>query len=587
MEDVRELVPRTPPEGLLEWAAERHRELEQDGLLIETEWAQDWSLEVMLDEWAENRKVRAVRATCSACKESGLLWRGQDGHGEWGFIHPGSWAEEEGGTVYVDGDTATCPFCGETVIVRKKAAVRRKGWFVAGESGVMSAAVVGKGRLLALTGWTVQRRITAEAERQLVAIPAEAYVFSADDCAQLMGWVNAYSGTAGYFVNYTGSWRQPKDWTERWGGVTGIFGLTPELVASSCLPHCKLDRYMDKPSCHSVRYPVAWLRLCQRHPNAESLLVHGLPDVLVELIAEQTDGSEWKKNRRGELELPEIRWSETRPSKMLGLTRDELTTARSRCWGVLLWRLFTRAKAAGETLTDADIVHAFYLGDENVVELVGRGPVGKSLRYLLRQIERAGVEPEDEDPDPDGVVDVSILLDYWRMAELVGRDLADPAVRWPGDLLEAHDRMSAAVAQLEAQEAAFKFRIRRRQLARYAFRWRGLCIRPAASQKELVAEGDALHHCVGTYAKDHANGKTAIFFIRRAKEPWKSFYTLELDVGKLAVRQNRGQRNCARTKEVEAFEAAWLAWLKAGAPRDAKGRPVVPEQSKQKEGSAA
>ena len=220
-------------------------------------------------------------------------------------------------------------------------------------------------------------------------------------------------------------------------------------------------------------------------------------------------------------------------------------------------------------------------------ELVGRGPVGKSLRYLLRQIERAGVEPEDEDPDPDGVVDVSILLDYWRMAELVGRDLADPAVRWPGDLLEAHDRMSAAVAQLEAQEAAFKFRIRRRQLARYAFRWRGLCIRPAASQKELVAEGDALHHCVGTYAKDHANGKTAIFFIRRAKEPWKSFYTLELDVGKLAVRQNRGQRNCARTKEVEAFEAAWLAWLKAGAPRDAKGRPVVPEQSKQKEGSAA
>lgn len=58
MKDVRKLVPRTPPEGLLEWAAERHKELDQDGLLIETEWAQDWSLEVMLDEWAENRKVR-------------------------------------------------------------------------------------------------------------------------------------------------------------------------------------------------------------------------------------------------------------------------------------------------------------------------------------------------------------------------------------------------------------------------------------------------------------------------------------------------------------------------------------------------
>ena len=37
MKDVRKLVPRTPPEGLLEWAAERHKELDQDGLLIETE----------------------------------------------------------------------------------------------------------------------------------------------------------------------------------------------------------------------------------------------------------------------------------------------------------------------------------------------------------------------------------------------------------------------------------------------------------------------------------------------------------------------------------------------------------------------
>ena len=110
---------------------------------------------------------------------------------------------------------------------------------------------------------------------------------------------------------------------------------------------------------------------------------------------------------------------------------------------------------------------------------------------------------------------------------------------------------------------------------------------PRGSLVPLVAEGDALHHCVGTYAKDHANGKTAIFFIRRAKAPRKSFYTLELNEGKLVVRQNRGRRNCARTKEVEELEAVWLAWLKAGAPRDAKGRPVVPEQSKQKEVTAA
>ena len=56
---------------------------------------------------------------------------------------------------------------------------------------------------------------------------------------------------------------------------------------------------MAEPRRHAARYPVAWLRLCQKHPNAESLLVHGLPDVLDELIAEQTAEPDWKKNKRG------------------------------------------------------------------------------------------------------------------------------------------------------------------------------------------------------------------------------------------------------------------------------------------------
>ena len=48
MKDVRKLVPRTPPEGLLEWAAGAKEELDEDVLLIETEWAEDFRLEVIL-----------------------------------------------------------------------------------------------------------------------------------------------------------------------------------------------------------------------------------------------------------------------------------------------------------------------------------------------------------------------------------------------------------------------------------------------------------------------------------------------------------------------------------------------------------
>ena len=94
----------------------------------------------------------------------------------------------------------------------------------------------------------------------------------------------------------------------------------------------------------------------------------------------------------------------------------------------------------------------------------------------------------------------------------------------------------------------------------------------------VAVEGNALHHCVGTYGKKHATGSTAIFFIRRVNRPKESWYTLQLDERTLSVVQNRGLRNCARTPEVQAFEDKWLAWVRAGAPRDARGRPVVEEK---------
>ena len=106
----------------------------------------------------------------------------------------------------------------------------------------------------------------------------------------------------------------------------------------------------------------------------------------------------------------------------------------------------------------------------------------------------------------------------------------------------------------------------------------GLLIRPAASQRELTAEGDALHHCVGSYGEAHAAGRTAIFFIRRSGRPREPFYTLELDEKELKVRQNRGKNNCARTPEVEAFEEEWLAWVRVGAPRARDGKPLLAGQ---------
>ena len=71
---------------------------------------------------------------------------------------PESYTEVEGGAVYGDGENILCPQCGTPVLIRKRADVRKKGYFVTAETQAMSASLVGKGRFLALTCWMIQRQ---------------------------------------------------------------------------------------------------------------------------------------------------------------------------------------------------------------------------------------------------------------------------------------------------------------------------------------------------------------------------------------------------------------------------------------------
>ncbi|MBS6533594.1 MAG: PcfJ domain-containing protein [Oscillospiraceae bacterium] len=589
MRDFRKLIPREPPEGFLEWAAkELCGSLDTYGMLYEQEWVEDWGLDLLLDELAKPRKRRMVRVECSCCGYRDLYHYGKITGwkpGGYGFVLPESYAEVEGGTVYGDGENIPCPQCGTPVLIRKRAAVKKNGdCFVTASSQAMSAAVVGEDHLLVLTGWVIQRRAGIGGGSHLAAIPAEAYVFSDTECAQLMGWSCGYSGTGGYFTQYARSWRQPKGWKERWGQEEHIFGLTPDLVTQSCLPHCKLWEYMV-PRPGAAHYPVAYLRMYQTHPNVEAVLIHGLPRVLDDLIIRHTREDAWENNVQGQLDLTELDWSQTRPAQMLHLTKDELRLAQEQDWGVLFWDLFRYSKAAGEALTGQDILNAFYLGDDHVGQLVGRGSVAKSIRYLLQQCgqweDAYEPEPEDEDPEPDAAIpDVQILLDYWSMAEQLGQDLTDAQVRYPRSLLIAHDEAAELMRQRQEAGRANLFRLRRKYLSKWTFAVDGLLIRPARSQKDLTNEGNSLHHCVSTYGNRHAKGESAIFFIRRKSRPGEPYYTLELDEKTLTVRQNRGLRNCPRTPEVRAFEDLWLSWVRAGAPRDERGNPVVTDNER-------
>lgn len=577
MKDYREIVPRTPPEWLKEKMAVN---LDTGGLLYQIQWVEEDPMGPILES-RKRRKIKMVKVKCSECGGEGVLpWAQGRSEKTYGFHHPGEvwsdrWGGQYGDAVY-HGDAVLCPWCGSPVEVIRAATLRRNCWKETAETAAMTASTLQGGELV-LSGWRAQRRVYRDGHEEVAIDPMEAYVFHGNEACKLTGWRNAYS-RGGYYIELKREWGQPKDWSESWGSEGEIYGLTEELIQGSSMPHCKLVEYMRMQKVKKV-YPVAYLRLYQMHPQVENLLMNGLPMLLAELIDKEIGGRVWSNNKKGRVYLDEINWDEREPAKMLGLNREELRMAQDMGWCAFLWRLYIMAREKGERLSEDDLINAHRLGDEGAIDLVEQGPVGKSIAYLLRQIERYG---ENEETDPYVVVEeflsVQMLLDYWNMCEALGMDLSDKHVRFPRDLCLAHDQVMERQRERKNELLKEKFRERAEALEKFSFQWDGLIIRAASSQQELNDEGKQLGHCVGTYADKHASGRSSIFFIRHADNQEKSYFTLELDEKRLKVLQNRGKGNCDRTDEVERFEAVWLEWIRAGCRRDKDGRPVLPDK---------
>ena len=92
--------------------------------------------------------------------------------------------------------------------------------------------------------------------------------------------------------------------------------------------------------------------------------------------------------------------------------------------------------------------------------------------------------------------------------------------------------------------------------------------------QEILNEGKALHHCVGSYVDKVIKGETAILFIRNINDPETPFYTLEYRKGQII--QCRGNRNDETTNEIDEFTTAWIAWTRRKTKRTTSAQVMIP-----------
>ncbi|MCF8566881.1 PcfJ domain-containing protein [Alicyclobacillus tolerans] len=248
-----------------------------------------------------------------------------------------------------------------------------------------------------------------------------------------------------------------------------------------------------------------------------------------------------------------VNWRGKNPLSVLKMSRQEMKELQGLKASVDPWLLYLRnlSKKDGSNLSLSELVDLqrdISEGYRNELDTaLARTTLRRLHAYLNKQLAR--VDSKKYYSGKSRVL--GDWNDYIRDCQRLGLDTTLEAVKFPSNLHRAHQNTIQQI-KVKADEALqAKLAARLKGLQTLKFEHRGFLIRAAESTKELIEEGKALHHCVGTYVDRYAKGETDILVIRRASEPNKPFYTVEVRNGHVV--QCRGLKNCEPTDEVKAF----------------------------------
>lgn len=464
---------------------------------------------------------------------------GNDWHSEWlrggnGILLP----EGEDGTTYTglltdgagavtinEGDAFACPWCGEAVMLTRKQGLKSGRTY-----RIMAGSLENAGPFSAVVCWMAERYLASDGGAGVSLSPTHAavidggggllfYAFdgvrwkarrSNDDPFQII--YNSYDGAMSRKV---GAWL--------WGDVPEMLGQTGEKTG--------IAEYFRGGG----QWPVMYLRFWRGHPNVENLVKAGWlrpfersidEEVLQTLRSGAERGSRRKLFAPGDLECLAY-WSAARPSDMLGMMKEEVRKGAAWYWDAEMLGLWMGCVDCGIAYPgDAGLLNACYqrygVGAlQKWADMASEGRTPASLekidRYLRKQAEKRGLPVASA---------LSLYLDYWEMLD---DDDADPVQIFPPNLRAAHDRVMAARAAERGAKYIREFKAVHEKWRELEWSDGSICAVLPRGNYDLVAEGKALHHCVGGYGEKHVKG-SLIVFIRHARRPERSWFTLNIDV---------------------------------------------------------
>ena len=347
-----------------------------------------------------------------------------------------------------------------------------------------------------------------------------------------------------YKINWEYKWCREKGWIHFWGTGAHNVGIPNgaiypgwgQTLAKSNLKYCKPQEIYEG---------VGWnwmadgdkleqvLVAYANNPAIEMYVKMGLKDIARRLL--YNSGKCGLINRRGKNVKQQLRLKDKQLINRLIEEKGDLD----------ILEILQKEQKTGVRYTREQ--EKFLLSMMNRYN--HRTVINTFLKYMTVQQLMNRIEKYAKEKESYGEYNtISRYYDYLVMRETLGYDMTNEVYRYPKNLKRAHDKM---VKEQQNRKDELYIVEKNKKFTKIAEHYEKLCkkysyqsgeyvIRPAKSAQEIILEGRALHHCVGssdTYMSRHNKGDAYILLLRKKEELEIPYYTIEIDAKTAEIKQ--------------------------------------------------
>ncbi len=173
----------------------------------------------------------------------------------------------------------------------------------------------------------------------------------------------------------------------------------------------------------------------------------------------------------------------------------------------------------------------------------------KKMREYLEYVDEAQCCPVRES--------AQLWADYVRMLRDLDCDLTDKHLIFPNSLKREHDKAARKITQVKDEKLKAVFRERATMNDKYAWENEEFKVLIPHDISELYEEGRKLSHCVGTYGRVVAEGRSVVAFIRKASDVDTPLCTIEIRQNAIVQARGMSNRPAENIPKMKTFIKAW------------------------------